>query len=162
MIICFGSGLVVPGTGISLHNRGHSFSLDAAHDNRLEPGKKPYHTIIPGFLTKDNNPVGPFGVMGAFMQPQGHVQVIVNMIDFKLNPQAALDAARWQWKEGKTIDLEPDFPQHIAEALIRKGHDIKMSFDGISFGRGQIILRQENGVFAGGTEGRADSAIAAW
>lgn len=158
----FGSGLVVPGTGISLHNRGHSFSLDSAHDNRLEPGKKPYHTIIPGFLTKDNNPIGPFGIMGAFMQPQGHVQLVVNMIDFKLNPQAALDAARWQWKEGKTIDLEPGFPQHIAEALIRKGHDIKMSFDGVSFGRGQVILRQENGVFVGGTEGRADSVIAAW
>jgi len=158
----FGSGLVVPGTGISLHNRGHSFSLDSTHDNRLAPGKKTYHTIIPGFLSKDNNPIGPFGVMGAFMQPQGHVQLIVNMIDFKLNPQAALDAARWQWREGMTIDLEPGFPQHIAEALIRKGHDIKMSFDSVSFGRGQVILRQENGVFVGGTEGRADSAIAAW
>jgi len=158
----FGSGLVVPGTGISLHNRGHSFSLDSAHDNRLEPEKKPYHTIIPGFLTKNNNPIGPFGVMGAFMQPQGHVQLIVNMIDFKLNPQAALDAARWQWKEGTTIDLEPGFPEHIAQALIRKGHDIKISFDSASFGRGQVILRQENGVFVGGTEGRADSVIAAW
>ena len=158
----FGSGLVVPGTGISLHNRGISFSLDKSHENRLEPGKRPYHTIIPGFLTKDGRPIGPFGIMGAFMQPQGHVQLIVNMIDFKLNPQAALDAARWQWREGMTFDLEPSFPQHIAEELIRKGHDIKMSFDATSFGRGQIILRQENGVFAGGTDGRADSAIAAW
>lgn len=158
----FGSGLVVPGTGISLHNRGISFSLDETHDNRLEPGKRPYHTIIPGFLTKDNNPVGPFGIMGAFMQPQGHVQLLVNMIDFKLNPQAALDGLRWQWREGLTFDLEPGFPLHVAEALIRKGHDIKMSFDATSFGRGQVILRQENGVFAGGTDGRADSAIAAW
>ncbi|MBC8014831.1 MAG: gamma-glutamyltransferase family protein, partial [Sporomusaceae bacterium] len=96
----FGSGLVVPGTGVSLHNRGISFSLDEAHDNRLEPGKRPYHTIIPGFLTKDGSPIGPFGIMGAFMQPQGHVQLIVNMIDFKLNPQAALDRLRWQWREG--------------------------------------------------------------
>jgi gamma-glutamyltranspeptidase/glutathione hydrolase len=158
----FGSGLVVPGTGISLHNRGNNFSLDSSHSNRLEPGKKPYHTIIPGFLTKDSKAVGPFGVMGAYMQPQGHVQLLVNMIDYGLNPQAALDAPRWQWKEGKIIDVEPGFPKDIAEALIRKGHDIKMSFDTSSFGRGQVILRQDNGVFASGTEGRADSVIAAW
>lgn len=84
------------------------------------------------------------------------------MIDFKLNPQAALDAMRWQWREGMSFDLEPGFPLHITEELIRKGHDIKMSFGATSFGRGQVILRQENGVFAGGTDGRADSAIVAW
>ena len=158
----FGSGLVVPGTGIALHNRGKNFSLDEDHVNRLEAGKRPYHTIIPGFLTKNDKAIGPFGVMGAFMQPQGHVQLLVNMLDFKLNPQAALDAPRWQWKEGKKIDLEPGFPKYIAEALIRKGHDINMSFDSISFGRGQVIVRQENGVLVAGTEGRADSGVAAW
>lgn len=84
----FGSGLVVPGTGIALHNRGCNFTLDRGHCNRLEPGKKPYHTIIPGFLTKNNEPIGPFGVMGAFMQPQGHMQVIMNTIDFHLNPNS--------------------------------------------------------------------------
>lgn len=158
----FGSGLVVPGTGISLHNRGCNFSLEPSHDNRLEPGKKCYHTIIPGFLTKDGRPVGPFGVMGAFMQPQGHVQVVMNTIDFQLNPQAALDAPRWQWKEGKSIELEPSFPVHIAQSLERMGHDIKIAADPAGFGRGQIIWKNDEGVLTGGTEPRADGAVAAW
>jgi gamma-glutamyltranspeptidase/glutathione hydrolase len=158
----FGSGLVVPGTGISLHNRGHNFSLDPAHDNCLEPGKKPYHTIIPGFLTKDGKPVGPFGVMGGFMQPQGHVQVVMNTVDFHLNPQAALDAPRWQWIEGKTVELEHTTPAHIAEALVRQGHHVKWAMGSGSFGRGQIIWRTENGVLVGGTDPRADGQIAAW
>ena len=158
----FGSGLVVPGTGISLHNRGNNFSLDEKHDNRLEPGKRPYHTIIPGFLTHGNEAVGPFGIMGGFMQPQGHVQLMVDMLDFHLNPQAALDAPRWQWKSGLKIDVEPSFPQHIAEALIRRGHDLNMSLDIGSFGRGQIIFRKKNDIFIAGKEGRADSAISSW
>jgi gamma-glutamyltranspeptidase/glutathione hydrolase len=158
----FGSGLVVPETGISLQNRGYNFSLDPAHENRLEPGKKTYHTIIPGFLTKDNEAVGPFGVMGGFMQPQGHVQVIMNTIDFHLNPQAALDAPRWQWMGDKTVEVERILPEHIAQALVRKGHQIKVSVDSGGFGRGQIIWRDKNGVLAGGTEPRTDGAIAAW
>ncbi|MHB8076357.1 gamma-glutamyltransferase family protein [Desulfosporosinus fructosivorans] len=158
----FGSGLVVPETGISLHNRGHNFSLDPNHDNCLEPGKRPYHTIIPGFLTKDNLPVGPFGVMGGFMQPQGHLQVVTNAIDFNLNPQATLDAPRWQWINGKTIELEHSFPEHIAQALARKGHDIRWALDSGSFGRGQIIWRTSDGILAGGTEPRADGHIALW
>ncbi len=158
----FGSGLVVPGTGISLHGRGGNFSLDENHDNCLEPGKKPYHTIIPGFLTKDGQAVGPFGVMGAFMQPQGHVQVISNTVDRCLNPQAALDAPRWQWTGGKTIEVEPHFPEHIAAALARRGHEIKINIEPSGFGRGQIIWRDQQGMLAGGTEPRADSAIAVW
>lgn len=159
----FGSGLVVPGTGIALQNRGHNFSLDPEHDNSLEGGKRTFHTIIPGFLTKNGQPVGPFGVMGGFMQPQGHVQVVMNTVDFHLNPQAALDAPRWQWMGGKTVTVEPQFPNHIAQSLARKGHDIKVTLDGSGFGRGQIIWRDpDTGVLFGGTEARTDGAIAAW
>jgi gamma-glutamyltranspeptidase/glutathione hydrolase len=159
----FGSGMVVPGTGISLHNRGLNFSLDPAHDNRLEPGKKPYHTIIPGFLSRGDKPVGPFGVMGGFIQPQGHLMVVMNTVDFHLNPQAALDAPRWQWIEGKTVEIEPLFPEYIAEALVRRGHAIKRGAIGATtFGRGQIIRRDEEGVLAGATEPRADGTVASW
>ena len=159
----FGSGIVIPGTGISMQNRGHDFSLDAAHPNSLQPGKKTYHTIIPGFLTKDHKAVGPFGVMGGYMQPQGHLQVISNTIDYHLHPQAALDAARWQWIEGKKIMVEPGFPNHIAQALVRRGHDIQVATDTGNFGRGQIIWRDpDTGVLFGGTESRTDGAIAAW
>jgi gamma-glutamyltranspeptidase/glutathione hydrolase len=158
----FGSGLVVPGTGIALHNRGCNFSLDLSHDNVLEPGKRPYHTIIPGFLSKGENAVGPFGVMGAFMQPQGHVQVVMNTIDFGLNPQAALDAPRWQWVDGKTVAVESHFPVHIAETLSRMGHDVKVYLDPSSFGRGQIIWKDANGVLTGGTEPRTDGMVAVW
>lgn len=159
----FGSGLVVPGTGIALQNRGHNFSMDPNHDNALEGGKKTFHTIIPGFLTKGDQPVGPFGVMGGFMQPQGHLQVVMNTVDFNLNPQAALDSPRWQWMEDKKVLVEPNFPNHIAQALARKGHHIKVAMDGGPFGRGQIIWRDhETGILAGGTESRTDGSVAAW
>lgn len=158
----FGSGLVVPGTGIGLHNRGHNFTLDPNHDNALAPGKKPYHTIIPAFLSKDGKAVGPFGVMGGFMQPQGHVQVAMNTIDFGMNPQDALDAYRWQWVGGKTIQVEPGFPNHIALQLTRLGHEIVPLLDTTTMGRGEIIWRTENGTLCGGTEPRTDGTIAAW
>ncbi len=158
----FGSGLVVPGTGIALQNRGNTFSLDPSHANCLEPNKRTYHTIIPGFLTKDGDAVGPFGVMGGYMQPQGHLQVIMNTLDFDLNPQAALDAPRWRWHEGKKIYLEKKFPHHIGKALSRKGHDIQYSLHSGSYGRGQIIWKLEDGVYAGGTEPRTDGHIASW
>lgn len=159
----FGSGIVIPDTGIALQNRGHSFSLDRNHHNCLEPHKKPYHTIIPGFLTKDGSPLGPFGVMGGYMQPQGHLQVLMNLIDFQLNPQAALDKPRWQWIEGKKVLVENDFPQHLATALKRKGHDISVELESGRFGRGQIIFRNnKNGVLQGGTEKRTDGHIALW
>ena len=158
----FGSGIVVPQTGIALQNRGANFSLDKESANCYAPLKKSYHTIIPGFLTKNNEAVGPFGVMGAFVQPQGHVQMVVNMIDFHLNPQAALDAPRWQWLKGKEIEVESMFPEYIAEALVRKGHDIKRCVGNTHMGRGQIIIKTKDGVFAGGTEPRTDGAVAVW
>ncbi len=159
----FGSGLVVPGTGIALQNRGHNFFMDPKHDNALAPNKKTFHTIIPGFLTKDNVPIGPFGVMGGFMQPQGHMQVIMNTIDFKLNPQAALDAPRWQWKKDKTVLVEQSMPSHLVKGLAAKGHQIEIAPNEGSFGRGQIIWRDpKTAVLMGGTEKRTDGAIAVW
>lgn len=158
----FGSGIVIPGTGLSLQNRGFSFSLNPEDFNCLQPGKKAFHTIIPGFLTKDGKPIGPFGVMGGFMQPQGHVQVITNTLDFHMNPQEALDAPRWQWTGGKEIEVERGFPYALTEELIRRGHSIKVMPESLSFGRGQIIWRDESGVLAGATEPRTDGTAAAW
>lgn len=157
----FGSGLVVPNTGISLQNRGNLFSLDHSEANSLAPGKRSYHTIIPGFLTREKKPIGPFGVMGGYMQPQGHLQVIMNSIDFDLNPQAALDAPRWRWREGKTVYVEHGFPQYIAKKLARRGHDIQYSLHSGGFGKGQIIWR-EDGSLVGGSEPRTDGQIAVW
>jgi len=158
----FGSGLVVPGTGIGLQNRGHSFSFNKRDANSLEPSKRPYHTIIPGFITKDERPVGPFGVMGGFMQPQGHLQVVSNLIDFNLNPQAALDAPRWQWMKDKEVVIEKEFPTETAKALSRKGHKVSVSLTSGLFGRGQIILRNDQGLYISGTEKRTDGCIAAY
>lgn len=158
----FGSGIVVPEYGISLNDRGNNFSMDPASDNCVGPRKKSYHTIIPGFLSKDGQALGPFGVMGAFMQPQGQFQVVMNTLDFHLNPQAALDAPRWQWLGGKRIEVEATVPQSIVAGLQAKGHDVVINPDAIPYGRGQIIWRNEDGVLAGGTEPRADGAVAAW
>jgi gamma-glutamyltranspeptidase/glutathione hydrolase len=163
----FGSGIVVPQTGISLQNRGYTFSLNKQHVNCLSPGKRSYHTIIPGFLSKNGTPVGPFGIVGGFMQTQAHVQVIMNVIDLHLNPQASLDAPRWQWLRGKHVAIEPAFLQSHAESLGELGHEIQRETDygGITeafFGRGQIIWRDEENVFAAGTDPRTDGYIAVW
>jgi len=157
----FGSGLVVPGTGIALHNRAKDFSLDPTHPNALEPGKRPFHTIIPGFLTRDGKAVGPFGVMGGYMQPQGHVQLLSNMIDLGMNPQAALDAPRWCWEAGRRIATEPEFPADLLQALMRRGHEVSPRPDETGFGRGQVILRDPaTGVLAGGSDRRTDGEVA--
>jgi gamma-glutamyltranspeptidase/glutathione hydrolase len=159
----FGSGVVVPDTGISLQNRGADYSLDPLHPNYLQPGKKSFHTIIPGFITKDQHAVGAFGVMGAYMQPQGHVQVVSNMIDFGLNPQAALDAPRWQWFGDKTVGVEQEVSHDIFSALQAQGHHIDWAGDPTIYGRGQIILRHpKTGVLCGGTEKRTDGHIACY
>ena len=159
----FGSGIVVSGTGIALQNRGSDFSLNPDDANCLQPGKRTYHTIIPGFLLDaDGGPVGPFGVMGGYMQPQGHLQVVSNFADFHLDPQQALDAPRWQWMRDSRVTVETRFDPHLAEALQRRGHDISVDLSTPSFGRGQMIVRLDNGVLVGGTESRTDSNIACY
>ena len=158
----FGSGIVVPGTGILLQNRGNNFSLDPASDNYLMGRKKSYHTIIPGFLCKDGQPVGPFGVMGGFMQPQGHVQVLVNTIDYGMNPQECLDAPRFQWVGGKKVQLDPWVPEHVIRQLDEMGHEIDVTYEPGAMGRGQIIWNTEQGTLAAGTEPRCDGMAAPW
>lgn len=160
----FGSGIVVEGYGVTLQNRGADFSLDKEHYNVLKPGKRTYHTIIPGFITNADGTeaVGPFGVMGGYMQPQGHVQVAMNFIDFKLNPQMALDAPRWQWYKTGKFEVEHTFPYEIVQQLLAKGHEVSIANSVTAFGRGQMIVRLENGVLVGGCESRTDSNIACY
>jgi len=157
----YGSGLVIPGWGVTLHNRAANFSFEKGHVNALAGGKRPYHTIIPGFLTKDGSPIGPFGVMGGFMQPQGHIQVIMNTIDFQMNPQAALDAPRFCWKQGKMIDVENTVTPNVFEELCARGHELTSVDPGVQnpFGRGQIIWRNDSGTLCGGTEPRGDGCM---
>lgn len=156
----FGSGIVVEGTGISLQNRGADFRLDPDHVNCLGPNKRTYHTIIPGMLMKDEKCVGVFGVMGGYMQPQGHLQVVSNLLDFHLNPQMALDCPRWQWTREKSILVEETFDKDLLEQLKAMGHEITVSEDNSVFGRGQVIVRLDNGAYVAGTESRTDGNIA--
>lgn len=138
----FGSGCVEPEFGISLQNRGHGFSLQPGSPNEVAPGKRAFHTIIPGFVTRDGQPVMSFGVMGAHMQPQGHVQTLVRMVDFDQNPQTACDAPRWRVNAGLSINLEPTAPAAVAEGLRERGHQIAATNDVYQdFGAGQFIWR---------------------
>ncbi|UZG45504.1 gamma-glutamyltransferase family protein [Caldimonas thermodepolymerans] len=138
----FGSGCVVPGYGLSLQNRGHGFSLDPKHPNVVAPGKRPFHTIIPAFLTRDGQPVMSFGVMGAHMQPQGHVQTLVRMLDFHQNPQAACDAPRWRYNGGLELNVEASMDPAVVQALAERGHRLALIQDPYQdFGAGQFIWR---------------------
>jgi gamma-glutamyltranspeptidase/glutathione hydrolase len=158
----FGSGIVVPGTGISLQNRGYGFSLQPGHPNLIAPGKRPFHTIIPGFVTRDGEAVGPFGVMGADMQPQGHVQMMVNQIDYGMNPQTSLDAPRWRWVGGRDVLIEPSAGREVIAGLEARGHNVLLADTESQFngngGRGQIIRRLPGGGYIAGSEPRADGA----
>ncbi|GAB4474660.1 MAG: gamma-glutamyltransferase family protein [Elainellaceae cyanobacterium] len=151
----FGSGILVPDTGIALHNRGAGFTLEAGHPNEYAPGKRPFHTIIPGFLTRDGQPLGPFGVMGAPMQPQGQVQVVVNLTDYGMNPQAALDAPRWRFLDGNVVLLEQAVPPQVVRELGDRHHSIQVSPEVSLFGKGQMILRDGRTLIAA-SEPRAD------
>ncbi len=152
----FGSGIVVPNTGIALQNRGAGFVLDPDHPNCVAPGKRPFHTIIPGFLTRDGEAIGPFGVMAGHMQPQGHLQMMVNTLDYGLNPQASLDAPRWYWSQGRRIQLEPNTPTAIVDELRARGHQVTVTEERGLFGRGQIIWRLPSGSYVAGSDGRTD------
>jgi len=158
----FGSGVVIPGYGIAMHNRGCGFVMTPGHPNQVAPGKRPFHTIVPGFLSKDGLPIGPFGVMGAHMQPQGHVQVIVNTLDYGLHPQAALDAPRWRWERDGTLRLELETPRHVIEGLAARGHQVVVESELGGFGRGQIIWRLASGCYVAGTEPRCDGLAIGW
>jgi gamma-glutamyltranspeptidase / glutathione hydrolase len=164
----FGTGMVPEGPGgswgFSLQNRGLNFSLDPEHPNVLAPGKRPYHTIIPGLITReaDGSLYAPFGVMGGFMQPQGHVQVVVGLVDDGLDPQAALDRPRFCIQPARAsgnVQLESGLPAELAEGLAALGHPVRPGIGGFEravFGRGQVIFRQPDGVLWGGSDPRAD------
>ncbi len=149
----FGSGLVAGDTGIALQNRGSSFSLNTDHPNRLMPGKRPFHTLIPGIATFDDD-WAAFGVMGGYMQPQGHVQVISNIVDVGMSIQQALDEPRWRYREDGTLAVEPHFDDSVTAGLVRRGHDVRILSPG-KFGGAQIA-RNEDGVLSGATEPRKD------
>ncbi|PIF21523.1 gamma-glutamyltransferase [Candidatus Pantoea floridensis] len=138
----FGSGVVVPEYGISLQNRGAGFSSDPKSANVLAPGKRPFHTIIPAFLTQNGQPQMSFGVMGGDMQPQGHVQTVVRMLDYQQQPQAACDAPRWKVNRDFTLDLENRFDTDVTQQLKDRGHQLKSIYDPyMDFGAGQFIWR---------------------
>jgi gamma-glutamyltranspeptidase / glutathione hydrolase len=153
----FGSGLVVPGTGICLQNRGALFNLDPAHPNCIAPGKRPYHTIIPALLFRGEQFIMSLGVMGGFMQPQGHVQVLSNLLDFQMDVQEALDAPRFRWQEGAQVAFETGLTHMARLALEKKGHVVATNVSPMSMGGGQIIrLDPETGVLHGGSDPRKD------
>jgi gamma-glutamyltranspeptidase / glutathione hydrolase len=158
----FGSGIVVPGTGISMQNRGTGFSLQPGHPNLVGGGKRPYHTIIPGFVTKNGAAYAAFGVMGGPIQPQAHVQTLVRLIDYHGNPQAILDAPRWKVNGGLSIDLEAEASPSLRAGLAGLGHQFASIPDSyMDFGAGQYIVRSEGGYVAG-SDPRRDGQAAGY
>jgi gamma-glutamyltranspeptidase/glutathione hydrolase len=170
-----GSGIVVPGLGFMLQDRGQLFSMEPGHANVYAPGKRPFHTIIPGFVMKDGKPWEAFGVMGGGMQPQGHVQVLTNQIDFGMNAQEAGDAARWQHEgdnepsgekmsdHGGYVNLESGIPYETARELAKRGHDVRIDVGGYG-GYQAIKVEMHDGqrVYAGASESRKDGLAAGY
>lgn len=152
----FGSGVVVPGTGISLQNRGLGFTVQAGHANVVAPRKRPFHTIIPGFITRNGQPLMSFGVMGGSMQAQGHTQMMARLVDYHQNPQAASDAPRWRIDNGVKVGVEYGVAPEVVDALRMRGHDLacadRWSTD---FGRAQLIYKLEDG-YCAASERRTD------
>lgn len=156
----FGSGVVVPGTGISLHNRGEDFSLVPGHPNIVAPGKRPLHTIIPGFITRDGSPVMAMGVMGGSMQAQGHVQMVTRLASFGQNPQAMSDAPRFRVEPGPTVTLESHVPGDVPDALRARGHQVSVAQrHSLDFGSAQLIHKAEHGYIAASDSRRDGQAV---
>ena len=157
----FGSGVVVPDTGISLQNRGSGFSLAPGHPNQVGPRKRPFHTIIPAFLTRGaGSPVMSFGVMGADMQPQGHVQMTVRLLDFAQNPQAALDGPRWKVLGGRNVIVEHHMPAATSAGLAELGHQLRqVERWNLEFGSAQLIYRLDGGYLAASEPRRDGQAV---
>jgi gamma-glutamyltranspeptidase/glutathione hydrolase len=162
----FGSGVVVPGYGISLQNRGHGFSMDAASPNVVAPGKRPFHTIIPAFVTRNGEPVMSYGVMGGNMQPQGHVQTLVRMLLANQQPQAACDAPRWKVMSGVDVEVEGSMPEAVVDELRRRGHHVMSANDSyMDFGSGQFIWRLGDPAVEGyvaASDSRRDGLVAGY
>jgi gamma-glutamyltranspeptidase / glutathione hydrolase len=153
----FGSRVVVPGTGFVLQNRGAGFTMEDGHPNQIAPNKRPFHTIIPAFVTKGGEPWLSFGVMGGSMQPQGHVQVLLNMVEFGMDPQEAIDAARFRHFSGRSVAIE-DLDPTVARELVALGHQLRDP-TGIAFGGGQAVLKLPRG-WAAGSDPRKDGMAA--
>lgn len=157
----FGSGIVVPATGISLQNRGAGFTLERGHPNEVGGGKRPFHTIIPGFASRDGGPLMAFGVMGGPIQPPGHLQIVARMLDYAMNPQAALDAPRWKVNADQSIDLEASASGELRRGLLELGHKLDAVPDSyMDFGAGQVIMRAEHGGFIAASDSRRDGQAA--
>jgi gamma-glutamyltranspeptidase/glutathione hydrolase len=156
----FGSGVVVPGTGISFHNRGVGFSLDPTSPNVVAGGARPYHTIMPGFMLRGGQAAMSFGVMGGHMQPQGHVQLVSRIVLARQNPQAACDAPRWYVSETGEVGLEPEFSPSVAENLERRGHRLMKEPARLLFGGAQVIHRLEQGYCAASDPRKDGQAVA--
>lgn len=155
----FGSGVVIKGTGIAMQNRGAGFTLESGHVNEVGPTKRPFHTIIPGFVTRDETPELAFGVMGGHMQHQGHVQMISRIFDHNENPQAASDAPRWYVSPNFEIVLEQGFPDSTVQELRQRGHTVQISEDLDLFGGAQLILRLDDG-YCGASDHRKEGTAA--
>jgi gamma-glutamyltranspeptidase / glutathione hydrolase len=159
----FGSHVVLPGYGFGLQNRGAGFALAPEHPNVVAGGKRPFHTIIPGFLTREGAAVGPFGVMGGHMQPQGHLQLIASTVDDGLDPQAALNAPRWYWDSGRSVRVEAALDPAGVESLRARGHEITIDNGYGGFGYGQAIWKLPDGAgYIAGSEPRADGCAMAF
>ena len=162
----FGSGIVIPGTGIAMQNRGWGFSLQRGHPNEVAPGKRPYHTIIPAFMTRAGKPVMAFGLMGGNMQPQGHMQVAMRFIDDGSHPQACIDAPRWRIDDQGVLTVESSLPAETVSGLTALGHQVKVMPKGdLSFGSSQMIARLADDLadgYVAGSDPRRDGHAAAY